>query len=272
MKSTWMISNKTTHLPVIKLMRCLKSVDTSVKFIDLADVENIEQIHTLDGGTLSSVCEVEWVEWSADGQMLAFALSSGRLQVFLTKLKLIGSAFQGHTAYLSSLLEVSYYSLSDCGSNDVDSATLSGGLVFKLDLEPQQIAVGSAHLASCINNRVCFYSIELARQSARNGSNVSTVIGEREYASIVRQMKLNHEYAAILFTSGDVLLHLIETPNEKIDANEEDHKESKRFPCGKIEYLPFSLLFSGRLSMFNLMFCDKQIINKFKCKSTPQLN
>jgi hypothetical protein len=197
----------------------------------LSDIESIEHVDTLEG----SDSDVEWVEWSADGQMLAFTFTSGRLSVYLTKLKLIGSAFQGHVAYLSSLLEVSCYTLNDCAPTDADAgATLShGGVVFKLDLEPQLIAVGSAHLASCINNRVCFYSIELARQSARNAANGAAVIGEREYAAIVRQMKLNAEYAAVLFTSGGVLLHLIETPESKMATDEDEGKESKRFPSGK---------------------------------------
>ena len=208
-----------------------------LKFIDISDIENVEQMHTLENETT----QLEWLEWSADGQMLAIATNAGQVHVLLTKLKLIGDAFQANIAYLSSLLEVSCHLLtSELVSHSLPGTSSFGsasGLVLKLDLEPQLVAIGISHLAACINNRVCFYSLELARKSSRmsqaNGNNIGqALVREKEYASIVGQMKLNAEYAAVLFTSGELFLHLIEPPTS-LELNENESKESKRFLPGE---------------------------------------
>ena len=46
------------------------------------------------------------IQWTEDGQLLAVSTTLGNLHVYLTKLPILGSAYQTKVAYLTSLLEV----------------------------------------------------------------------------------------------------------------------------------------------------------------------
>lgn len=49
---------------------------------------------------------VDKMMWTEDGQLLAISSKHGGLQVYLTKLPMLGVAYQTSVAYLTSLLEV----------------------------------------------------------------------------------------------------------------------------------------------------------------------
>ena len=84
------------------------------------------------------------MEWSEDGQLLAVSTAKGNLHVYLSKLPLLGSAFQSRVAYLTSLLEVTVASALE-GSQA--STTIAA------EVEPSFIALGPYHLALGMNNR-----------------------------------------------------------------------------------------------------------------------
>lgn len=56
---------------------------------------------------------IDSIIWSDDGQLLAVSGREGNLHVFLTKLPVLGSAFNQKFAYLSSLYEVSILSATN---------------------------------------------------------------------------------------------------------------------------------------------------------------
>lgn len=56
---------------------------------------------------------IDSIDLSDDGQLLAVAGREGNLHVYLTKLPVLGSAFNQNFAYLSSLYEVSIYSAAN---------------------------------------------------------------------------------------------------------------------------------------------------------------
>lgn len=49
------------------------------------------------------------LDWSEDGQLLAVSTSTGAIHVFLTKLPLLASVFSHRIAYMTSLKEISIY-------------------------------------------------------------------------------------------------------------------------------------------------------------------
>ena len=129
--------------------------------------------------------------------------------MFLSKLPLIGSAYQSKVAYLTSLLEVTIASALDQGQS----------LTISADIEPSFIALGPYHLALGMNNRVWFYVL----------NEMSTdFLKDREYLGTVKEIYLNGDYCAVRF-DGKVQLHVLEGEgHEAGDVSEE--RESKLFP------------------------------------------
>lgn len=56
--------------------------------------------------TLEDERSVEQVSWTDDGQLLAVSTERGNLHVYLTRLPMLGAAYNTRLAYLTSLLEV----------------------------------------------------------------------------------------------------------------------------------------------------------------------
>lgn len=56
---------------------------------------------------------IDSLNWSDDGQLLALSGREGNLHVYLTKLPVLGSAYNQKFAYLSSLYEVSIFSATN---------------------------------------------------------------------------------------------------------------------------------------------------------------
>lgn len=61
--------------------------------------------------TLEEERSVDQVAWTDDGQLLAVSTERGNLHVYLTRLPMLGAAFNTRVAYLTSLLEVNYFCL-----------------------------------------------------------------------------------------------------------------------------------------------------------------
>ncbi len=73
----------------------------SIKVHDLSDLKEMYAIITLDDER-----SLDKIQWTDDGQLLAVSSQKGSLHVYLTKLPILGGAYQTRIAYLTSLLEV----------------------------------------------------------------------------------------------------------------------------------------------------------------------
>ena len=160
------------------------------------NADSLEQIDNVV--TLEDEQELEWLEWSSNGQMLAVSSDEGSLSVFLMKLPNVGCAYQTKIAYLSSLLELTFIDIFE----PAEKADKAGRNRIQLDVEPSLIAICNTHLAACMNNRCYFYELTAYHDSFE-------MVREKEYSSIIRAMQLNDLYAAVLFTDGKAILHRI---------------------------------------------------------------
>lgn len=72
-------------------------------------------------------------------------------------------------------------------------------------MEPSFIALGPYHLAAGMNNHAWFY--DFTRTSPK-ADKMPVVVGDREYLGAVVSMKLNTEYASVLY-DGKIQLHMV---------------------------------------------------------------
>lgn len=79
-----------------------------IKIYDIRSLQDTLQMITVDDEQI-----IEDINWSDDGQLLAISGGEGNLHVYLTKLPVIGSAYNEKFAYLSSLYEVSICSATN---------------------------------------------------------------------------------------------------------------------------------------------------------------
>uniref|UniRef100_A0A1I7XJ66 Small ribosomal subunit protein uS15 n=2 Tax=Heterorhabditis bacteriophora TaxID=37862 RepID=A0A1I7XJ66_HETBA len=138
--------------------------------------------------------ELSQIECSQDGQLVAVTPRGGGVTVYLTKMPVMGAAYQDSVAVLSSLNQVTFLPEGDKQRQ----------IVVDILVEPSLIAVGPFHIAVATNNRIWFYDIY------NNGttSGDQQPIADAEYLSTVTEVQLNDEYAAVTM-DGKVRLHKI---------------------------------------------------------------
>ena len=176
----------------------------SVKTYELNDMEDVKSIITIDDEKA-----IDSMQWTDDGQLLAMSSPSGSIHIYLTALNIIGSSFGTRLAYVSSLLDITVVSVSE----DLNDAVV----IITTEVEPTLIGIGGFHVAVAMNNRAWFYGL---------AGPDNTMTKEKEYMGIIKSLKLNDDYTALLFTDGKLHLHLIENDN---NVNDLDGKESKLF-------------------------------------------
>ena len=164
--------------------------------------------------------ELEWLEWSGNGQMLAVSSTAGNLDIFLIKLPNVNSTYQTKIAYLSSLLEVTFV---DIEQEKLDKKEKNR---IQLNIEPTLVAIGNHHLAACMNNRAYFYELNafFNRSNLHHSADDFDSVKENEYSSIVKCMLMNDQYVAILFTDNRAILHRI-PQLEDVDQTEEQKRK-----------------------------------------------
>ncbi|KAK6619206.1 hypothetical protein RUM44_003588 [Polyplax serrata] len=183
--------------------------DNTVKIHNMNNLQDTASVLTLD-----EVSEVEKISWSDDGQLLAIGTSEGSIHVHLSTLPMVHDVCNFKIAILSSINQIAVYEFSEDDSKPVLNTVES-------PVEPEFIALGQYHLATGLNNRAWFYDM-----TQFNSENTGPLlIRDREYLSNVLSMKLNTDYASVLYTSGGLQLHLIESPVE-----DNDEKENRVFP------------------------------------------
>eukprot|EP00062_Callorhinchus_milii_P005041 gi/632944080/ref/XP_007887303.1/ PREDICTED: WD repeat-containing protein 19 isoform X1 [Callorhinchus milii] len=159
--------------------------DNCIKIHDLSELKEMYAIINLDDETKG----LDRLSWTDDGQLLAVSTQRGTLQVFLTKLPVLGDTCGTRIAFLTSLLEVTV-------CNHIEGEP---PITVSVELEPNFIAVGPYHVAVGMNNRAWFYSL---------GENGVEKLKDTEYLGTVTNMCLNSDYAAALFENR-VQLHMI---------------------------------------------------------------
>uniref|UniRef100_A0A4W3IDX9 WD repeat domain 19 n=1 Tax=Callorhinchus milii TaxID=7868 RepID=A0A4W3IDX9_CALMI len=159
--------------------------DNCIKIHDLSELKEMYAIINLDDETKG----LDRLSWTDDGQLLAVSTQRGTLQVFLTKLPVLGDTCGTRIAFLTSLLEVTV-------CNHIEGEP---PITVSVELEPNFIAVGPYHVAVGMNNRAWFYSL---------GENGVEKLKDTEYLGTVTNMCLNSDYAAALFENR-VQLHMV---------------------------------------------------------------
>lgn len=78
-------------------------------------------------------------------------------------------------------------------------------LQITLEIEPSFLSLGPYHLAAGMNNHAWFY--DFTRASPRTDK-TPVLVSDREYLGAVVSMKLNAEYASVLY-DGKIQLHMV---------------------------------------------------------------
>nr|CAI5868921.1 unnamed protein product [Callosobruchus analis] len=183
--------------------------DNTVKIHDLSNLKETSTVLNL-----SHEAGVDQIRWSNDGQLLAVCTKGGSLNVYVSYMPLLTSVCPPRIAMLSSLTEVSLYNYTS------DKSKLKA-IPVTLEVEPSFLAVGPYHLAAGMNNNVWFYDLTKSQPGVED---LPLKLKSKQYLGTVSSIKLNAEYASVLF-DGKVFLHMIE-PSE---TSQED-RESILFP------------------------------------------
>ncbi|XP_019617748.1 PREDICTED: WD repeat-containing protein 19-like [Branchiostoma belcheri] len=176
--------------------------DNCVKIHDLSELKEVYAIITMEEEQKG----LDKLQWADDGQLLAVSSQRGGLAVYLTKLPMLSDINGTRVAFLTSLLEVTITN----GYEQEPTVSIS------IEVEPTFLALGPYHMAAGMNNRAWFYVL---------GDKGPEKLKDKEYLGTITSMKLNADYAAVMF-EGKVQLHLVET--EGMEVNEE--REAKLFP------------------------------------------
>ncbi|XP_055372379.1 WD repeat-containing protein 19 [Condylostylus longicornis] len=168
--------------------------DNTIKIHSITNLQETEKIITLPDQS-----GVQMIDWSSDGQLMAVTTTHGSICTFVTKLQIIYAVSAPRIAILSSLAEVSIYSLTNDRKNKVP-------IKLNLEVEPSFIAIGPFHLAAGMNNHVWFYDL------GRTLGESPMLLGDREFISEIKEVQINSDFCAALCT-GHLILQSIETDN-----------------------------------------------------------
>ncbi|EFA01913.1 WD repeat-containing protein 19 isoform X3 [Tribolium castaneum] len=179
-----------------KIGKAASCGDNNVKIHDLSNLQETSSVLTL-----SQEAGLERISWSVDGQLFSVCTRGGSLNVYLSHVPLLTSVSTPRIAILSSLTEISLYNYSS-------EKTKYKPIPITLETEPSFIAVGPYHIAAGLNNRVWFYDLTRPQPGV---DDAPLMLKDRQYLGGVTSIKLNPEYASVLF-EGKLQLHMIEQP------------------------------------------------------------
>jgi len=83
--------------------------------------------------------------------------------------------------------------------HNLQNKVLSPLLTVELPMEPSFVSLGPYHCAAGMNNRAWFYEL---------GQNKATLLRDWEYLGTVTSLRLNAEYASVLY-EGKIQLHMV---------------------------------------------------------------
>eukprot|EP00442_Polarella_glacialis_P052045 CAMPEP_0115153154 /NCGR_PEP_ID=MMETSP0227-20121206/66564_1 /TAXON_ID=89957 /ORGANISM="Polarella glacialis, Strain CCMP 1383" /LENGTH=1373 /DNA_ID=CAMNT_0002563853 /DNA_START=51 /DNA_END=4172 /DNA_ORIENTATION=- len=162
--------------------------DDGIKIISMKDWTEIKS----EKIQIRPEAKVTHMHWSDDGELLSFCTEAGWVYCYLAKLTALSATCNTRLAYLTSLREMTVIEGANENGNKV---------VLQTDVEPAFVALGPAHLATGMNNRIWFYSC------SDQGS--AQCVNEQEYIGSVESVSLNSTHACVLI-EGRVYLHPIE--------------------------------------------------------------
>ncbi|XP_046667542.1 WD repeat-containing protein 19 [Homalodisca vitripennis] len=197
------------------LAKVVSCGDNTVKIHEMASLQDTPSVVSLDQ-------EVERMDYSADGQLLAVATRGGSISVFLSKLPMLAAAYNSRVALLSSLTQITVYQLP------FDKGKTMTSVVVEVEVEPSVLAVGPYHLVCAMNNRSWLY--DLSRESE------PTLLSDREYIGTVSAVSLNAEYTAVLL-GHKIHLHYTESGGSSHGMD----REMRMFPDEGEQYIVSSM-------------------------------
>ncbi|EDW74804.1 uncharacterized protein Dwil_GK15704 [Drosophila willistoni] len=168
--------------------------DDNIKVHSITNLQETERIITVPDHA-----NVQMIDWSPDGQLLAVTTSGGTVYTYVTKLPHMFAVFAPRIVMLSSLAEVSIY---------IYSPDKARSIPFRLPLEgePTFLAVGPYNLAAGIDKHVWFYDL------GKSLGEEPRPLSERDMPSNISSMHLNADYCAAL-CAPQLILQAIATDN-----------------------------------------------------------
>ncbi|RZB40660.1 WD repeat-containing protein 19 [Asbolus verrucosus] len=192
-----------------KIGRAASCGDNNVKIHDLTNLQETSSVLSL-----TQEAGLDRISWSTDGQLFSVCTRGGSLNVYVSHVPLLTSVCAPRIAILSSLTEISLYNYTS-DKNKLKPIPIT------LETEPSFIAVGPYHIAAGMNNRAWFYDLTRPQPGV---DDAPLMLKDRQYLGGVTSIRLNPEYASVLF-EGKIQLHMIEQP----EVCHED-RETKIFP------------------------------------------
>jgi WD repeat-containing protein 19 len=176
-----------------KIGKAASCGDNNVKIHDLSNLQETSSVLTL-----SQEAGLERISWSVDGQLFSVCTRGGSLNVYVSQVPLLTSVCAPRIAILSSLTEISLYNYS---SDKVKHKPIP----ISLETEPSFLAVGQYHIAAGMNNRAWFYDLTRPQPGV---DDAPLMLKDRQYLGGVSSIRLNAEYASVLF-EGKLQLHMV---------------------------------------------------------------
>ncbi|TMW48796.1 hypothetical protein DOY81_006124 [Sarcophaga bullata] len=171
--------------------------DDNIKIHSITNLHETEKIITVPDHS-----GVQMIDWSSDGQLLSVTTMSGSVFIYVTKLPCLYAVSAPRIAILSSLAEVSIY---------VYSPDKPKPLPYRqsLETEPNILAIGPYHLASCVDRHVWFYDL------GKTLGDQPQLLSERDFSQTIVDIKLNADYCAVL-CPPQLILQAIVTDNPNV--------------------------------------------------------
>ncbi|KAI8918944.1 hypothetical protein BC831DRAFT_481578 [Entophlyctis helioformis] len=184
--------------------------DSAIKIHDLSNLQDVSSLITLENERDALVK----LQFSDDGQFLTVSTKDGSLHTYLSKLPTLGHTWANRIAHLISLSDVAVVDYSTTPISVVKCETNS---------EPLFVSLGPKHLAVGVGPKIKYYCMSPAVKRPWDGivfeyAAVKPLpplaftgkVWEKEYPMAVTSIVMNEQYAAILFTNGELHLHPLE--------------------------------------------------------------
>eukprot|EP00053_Salpingoeca_punica_P013406 m.121269 g.121269 ORF g.121269 m.121269 type:complete len:1367 (-) comp16199_c0_seq2:1475-5575(-) len=218
--------------------------DNTVKVHDLTDLTDVFALLTVE----DDKGQLDKIQWSDDGQLLSVSTDTGVILTYITQLPTLGKVCASKIAHLTSLQEMSVTGFGEDQSR----------FKIKLPTEPTAIAVGPTFAASAMNNNVWFFAF-------RGGVPEPIKGNPKPYVGSVKDISLSADYAAVLLSSGQLQLHVLEgkaignAPTSRLfpDESKDEHITCMALTSTFAIYATKS----GTISYFNVE--DWQFANEF---------
>jgi WD repeat-containing protein 19 len=170
--------------------------DDGIAFLDMSDLQRIhedERLRIAMRPSGQSGVPMK-LEWTSDGQILSVGTHAEKLLSYLVRVPTLVAARGSDVVFLVSLREVAVRSLI---TGEVKSN-------HKIDIEPDFLAIGPAHVAVGMNNQVWFYDIR--------GLSSKEVLS-KEFIGTIEKVAISMFFVAVL-CDGQVFLQVFDATRQ----------------------------------------------------------